>query len=210
MEIYATEEEQIIAFKNWWKANKKSIISGIIMAIIIIAGWSLWQRFQQDKMSQASALYEQLITAEKASKFELVDKISNKLNSDYGSTTYATYALLFAAKVKVKEQNLIAAKEQLQQAIVNNNDATLMHLARTRLIRVLLALQQYEQGLKMIADTDKSSLAGFGAIYAELKGDLYIGMGRLGEARTAYQAALFDGQASPLLQLKLDDLTIAN
>ncbi|GFO72410.1 hypothetical protein BJAS_P2633 [Bathymodiolus japonicus methanotrophic gill symbiont] len=207
MEIYETEEEQVAALKDWWKANGSSVITGVISAIIIVLGWNLWQSYQQDKMNQASTLYEQMLKADAAMNPESVDKIANKLNTNYNSTAYSTYALLFAAKAKVEQQDLVAAKEQLQLAVLDSNDAELTHVARARLIRVLLDLQEYEQGLEIIADIDQSTLGGFEAIYEELKGDLYVAMGRIGEARTAYQAALSAGRSSPLLQFKLDDLT---
>lgn len=207
MEIYETEEKQVAALKGWWKANGLSVITGVISAIIIVLGWNFWQNYQQDKTSQASTLYEQMIKADAAMNSESVDKIVNKLNTNYNSTAYSTYALLFAAKAKVEQQDLVAAKEQLQLAVLNSNDAELTHVARARLIRILLDLQEYEQGLEIIADIDQSALGGFEAIYEELKGDLYVAMGRAGEARTAYQAALSAGRSSPLLQFKLDDLT---
>ena len=207
MEIYETEEEQVAALKDWWKANGSSVITGVIAAVLIVAGWNFWQSYQKDKMSQASSLYEQLMKAQQAGKIESVDKIATKLSNAYSSTAYGTYALLFQAKAKVEEQDLSAAKALLQQAIATSSDAELKHVARTRLIRVSLALQEYEQGLQIIADVDQSSLGGFEAVYKELEGDLYVAMGRIGEARTAYQTALKVGQSSPLLQFKLDDLT---
>jgi len=207
VEIYDTEEEQVAAIKDWWKANGTSIITGVVMAIIIVGGWNFWQSYQQDKMNRASELYEQILMADKLGKLDSVDELSNKLNAGYGSTAYASYALLFQAKAKVAQKDLNAAKELLQQAIATSDDAELKHVARTRLIRVLLALQEYEAGLQIIADVDQSSLGGFEATYEELKGDLYVAMARVGEARTAYQAAAAAGQGSPLLQFKLDDLT---
>ncbi len=207
MEIYETEEEQVAALKDWWKANGTSIITGVIAAVIIVAGWNFWQSYQNEKMSQASSLYEQVVKAQEAGKSESVDKIATKLSTEYSSTAYGAYALLFQAKAKVEQQDLGAAKALLQQAIATSSDVELKHVARTRLIRVMLALQEYEQGLQIIADVDQSSLGGFEAIYEELKGDLYVAMSRIGEARTAYQSALKAGQSSPLLQFKLDDLT---
>lgn len=207
MEIYETEEEQVAALKDWWKANGASVTTGIIAAVVIVAGWNFWQSYQQDKMNRASALYEQLMKAEQSGNIPSLDKIGAKLTTEYGSTAYGAYALLFQAKVKVEQQDLTAAKTLLQQVIATTSDAELKHVARTRLIRVLLALQEYEPGLQIIADVDQSSLGGFEAIYEELKGDLYVAMARIGEARTAYQAALKAGQTSPLLQFKLDDLT---
>ncbi len=207
MEIYDTEEEQVAALKDWWKANGSSAITGIIAAVIIVAGWNFWQSYQQDKINQASSIYQRLVQAQQKDKAESVDELAGQLSKEYSSTAYGAYALLFRAKAKVKQQDLPAAKSSLEQAIAMTDDAELKHVARTRLIRVSLALQEYEQGLQVIANVDQSSLGGFEGIYEELKGDLYVAMGRVGEARTAYQAALKAGPNSPLLQFKLDDLT---
>ncbi len=210
MEIYETEEEQVAALKDWWKANGSSVISGVVIAAITIGGWNLWQSSQKDKVSQASAMYEQLLQAQKAGKAESVDTIATNLNAEFGSTAYGAYGLLFQAKERIKQNDLSAAKALFEQAIAATDDAEIKHVARTRLIRVLLAQKEYEQGLQTIADVDQSSLGGFAGIYEELKGDLYVAMGQVGEARTAYQLALQAGQSTPLLQFKLDDLTAAD
>ncbi len=210
MEIYETEEEQVAALKDWWKANGSSVISGVVIAAITIGGWNFWQSYQKDKINTASDMYEQLLQADTAGKVALVDKIASKLNTEFSSTAYDAYALLFQAKEKVKQNDLSAAQAIFEQAMTATDDAEIKHVARTRLIRVLLAKKEYEQGLQMIADVDQSSLSGFAGIYEELKGDLYVAMGQIGEARTAYQLALQAGQSSPLLQFKLDDLTAAD
>ncbi len=210
MEIYETEEEQVAALKDWWKANGTSVVSGVVGAVVIVGGWNFWQSYQADKMNQASMAYEQLLVASTAGKTESVDAIATKLTANYGSTAYSAYALLFQAKAKVEAQDLNAAKEILQQAINTASDNEIKHVARTRLIRVLLANNEFEQGLQAIADVDQSALSGFAGVYNELKGDLYVAMTQVGEARTAYQAALKAGQGSPLLQFKLDDLTTAD
>jgi len=210
VEIYETEEEQVAALKDWWKANGSSVVSGVVIAAITIGGWNFWQNYQQGQMGQASAMYEQLLQAEAADKVESVDKIATNLHTEFGSTAYGAYGLLFQAKEKVEQNDLSAAQAIFEQAIAATDDTLIKHVARTRLIRVLLAQKEYEQGLQIIADVDQSSLGGFAGIYDELKGDLYVAMERIGEARTAYQSALQAGQSSPLLQFKLDDLTAAD
>jgi predicted negative regulator of RcsB-dependent stress response len=210
MEIYETEEEQVAALKDWWKANGSSVISGIIAAVVIVGGWNFWQNYQQDKMLQASVVYEQLLKANITKSTESIDKIADKLTANYASTAYGAYALLFQAKEKVEANDLPAARALLQQAIETSSDDELKHVARARLVRVLLAEGEYEKGLQMIAGVNQASLGGFEGIYEELKGDLYVAMARIGEARTAYQAALKAGKSSPLLQFKLDDLTAAD
>jgi predicted negative regulator of RcsB-dependent stress response len=63
--------------------------------------------------------------------------------------------------------------------------------------------------LQLINEVDPAVKAGFAASYDELAGDLYVAMDRLDEARTAYQNALNSGDQSPLLKIKIDDLTAA-
>jgi len=210
VEIYETEEEQVAALKDWWKANGSSVISGIVMAVIIVGGWNFWKSYQKDKMQQASAVYEQLLKVESGEVKASTDELIEKLNTGYASTAYSVYALLFQAKNKVAANDLPAAQALLQQAINSSDDIEVQHVARTRLVRLLLAQGEYAQGLQMIANVDQSALGGFEGIYEELKGDLYVAMARIGEARTAYQAALKAGVSSPLLQFKLDDLTAAD
>jgi len=210
MEIYETEEEQVAALKDWWKANGSSIISGVVAAVIIVGGWNFWQNYQKDKMLQASAVYESLLKANTKKATDSSEKISEKLATNFSGTAYGAYALLFQAKAKVESNELAAAKALLQKAIDTSSDSELKHVARARLVRVLFAQNEFEQGLQVIANVDQANLGGFEGIYEELKGDLYVAMQRIGEARTAYQSALKAGKSSPLLQFKLDDLTAAD
>jgi len=210
VEIYETEEEQVAALKDWWKANGSSVISGVVAAVVIVGGWNFWQNYQKDKMLQASTVYEQLLKANVEKTTDSVEKIAEKLVSTHGNTAYGSYALLFQAKVKVEANDLVAAESLLQQAMDTSSDDEVKHVARGRLVRVLMAQAKYEQGLQVIANVDQAKLGGFEGIYDELKGDLYVAMSRIGEARTAYQSALKSGKSSPLLQFKLDDLTAAD
>ncbi len=210
MEIYETEEEQVAAIKRWWKENGTSTIAGVVAGIVIITGWNFWESNQQEKASKASVLYEQLLTSMQAEDYEASTKISDSIISDYGSTAYATYASLLLAKSKVEQGDLDSAQQIFERLMVEAGTSELRHVARIRLIKLLLAKGEHEKGLQLIAEVDQSSSEGFSASYDELTGDLYVALDRLGEARTAYQSALRAGAKSPLLQLKLDDLTVAD
>ncbi len=209
MEIYDTEEEQVEALKRWWKANGTSTIAGVVTALLLIGGWNFWQSYQLDKANQASSLYQQLVISESEEKQASVEKISQRLSEQYASTPYADYAALMLAKHNVEQDEVDGAKTILQQLIQTAGDE-IKHVARIRLIRLLLASADYEKGLQLIAQVDAATATGFSASYDELKGDLYVALDRLGEARTAYQSALRAGQRSPLLQFKLDDITAAD
>jgi predicted negative regulator of RcsB-dependent stress response len=209
VEIYDTEEEQVAAIKRWWKENGASTIIGIAVGVIIIGGWNFWQSYTQDKAKQASALYEELLASVSNEKTESVEKITERITEQYGSTAYATYAALLLAKTKVQQGDVESAKSIFEKQMKVADSAELRNVARIRLVKLMLATDENEKGLQTIAEVDQSSSQGFSASYDELTGDLYLALGRLGEARTAYQSALRAGSNSPLLQFKLDDITAA-
>jgi predicted negative regulator of RcsB-dependent stress response len=110
------------------------------------------------------------------------------------------------AKSKVQKGDLEGAKAILEKSIKDDDSDELRHVARLRLIQLMLATGQYEQGLQLIAAVDPAKSEGFSASYDELQGDLYVALDRLDEARSAYQSAIRTGQATPLTQFKLDDV----
>ncbi len=210
MEIYETDEEQVAAIKRWWKENGTSTISGIVGGILIIGGWNYWQSYQQDKYLQAASLYEQLLVDISEENNESIQKITEQISTEHGSTAYASYAALLLAKTKVQAGDLEAAKTILQKQMNGADSSQLRNVARLRLARLMYASGDNEKGLQLIAEADQTSIEGFVASYDELKGDLYVALDRLSEARTAYGSAVREGSGSALLQFKLDDITVAD
>lgn len=206
MGIYETEEEQVAALKRWWKKNGKSAIAGVIIGIAIILSWDFWKDQQADKASSTSALYQELLLAIEKGNTKSAEKIAQRLVEQYPSTVYANFVGLFQAKLKVEAGEVEPAKAILQQ-LITTADSQMRQVARLRLVRLMLASDEYEQGLQLISEVDASSSESFESSYQELTGDLYVGLGRLGEARTAYQKAMRLGQQTPLLRLKIDDIT---
>ena len=209
MAIYETEEEQLEALKRWWKENGTSTVVGVALGIAIIIGWNYWQEHKREQANQASALYDQLLKAAETDQKDAVDKLAKRLQDQYGNSNYAAYGGLFQAKFKVQQGDIPAAKEILKK-IAAGKDKELSHIAKIRLVKLMLASGEYEQGLQVINDVDQAEAAKFYDNYDELVGDLYVALDRLDEARTAYQKALKNGYQSPLLQLKIDDLTTSD
>lgn len=209
MEIYDTEEEQVAAIKRWWNKNSASTITAIVVGVLIIFGWNFWQSYQQDKANQSSALFGQLLASINKKNIESIEKISERITEQYGSTTYAVFADFLLAKTKVQQGDLESAKAILEKQMFQADSTQLRNIARIRLIRLMLATDDNEKGLQLIAEVNQSRTQGFEAGYDELKGDLYVALNSLGEARTSYQSALRAGSKSPSLQSKLDDITTA-
>lgn len=208
MEFYDTEEQRLEALKRWWKENGTSTIIGAVAGIALIVGWNYWQDHKRLKSAEASAIYDQLVKAAEAGKKDQVDKLAARLHEQFSSTGYSDYGKLFQAKFKVQAGDIPGAKEVLKKLIDSGKDKEITHIARIRLVQLMLASGEYEQGLQLINQVDQASAGKFSDNYDELTGDLYVALDRLDEARTAYQKALKNGYQSPLLKLKLEDLTV--
>ncbi len=204
--MYDTEEEQVEALKRWWKENAIAIIVGLVMGLVVILGWNYWQDHKKEQATQASAMYEQLLKALDDDKKDTVDKLAERMHEQFTGSEYAAFSSLFQAKLKTRQGDFAAAK-QILKAVAAESSKHLSNIAKIRLVRLMLATGEYEQGLQIINDIDAKAAAAYSANYDELVGDLYVALDRLDEARTSYQNALRAGLQSPLLRLKIDDLT---
>jgi predicted negative regulator of RcsB-dependent stress response len=207
VEIYETEEEQVEALKRWWKANGTAIIAGVVVAIAIVLSWKYWVNYKADLTTEGANLYVDLLSDQKEGKTDSALKIADRLAQQYEATPYAEYSALFQAKIKVENKDYDAAKVFLNK-LVASSAGEINHIARIRLIRLLLATEEYDSGLQLIAQVDPTQAESFEGIYEELTGDLYVALDRRGEARTAYLNAVRRGRKTPLMQLKINDLTI--
>lgn len=205
-----TEEEELAMIRDWWQRNGKPLITGSVLALVLVFGWKAWQNYQTEQSQTASMLYQQLLDSVLANNGQAdaarVAAIAGNLQKDFGGTTYAQYGRLFVAKVAVESGKLDDAALELQAVLAKPADTTLEELARQRLARVLAAQGKVEDALKLL---EGQADPAFQAAREELKGDLLLQLGRADEARTAYEAAksaLSDEAAVGGVQLKLDDL----
>ncbi len=206
MEIYDTEEEQVEALKRWWKENATATIVGISLGVVIILGWNYWRDHKKDQAAQASQIYDQLLKAEAEGKKDSAEKLAERIQQQFKGTEYAAFSGLLQAKLKYQQGDVAAAKQILKTVAAEPNKQ-LSNIAKIRLVRLMLATGEFEQGLQLINEVDANAAASYSANYDELVGDLYVALDRLDEARTSYQNALRNGHQSPLLQFKIDDLT---
>ena len=206
MEIYDTEEEQLEAVKRWWKENGQATIIGIVMGVALILGWNYWQDHKKAQAALASGLYSELLQATASNKLDSAEKLAERIQQQHPKTEYAAYSGLVLAKVKVQQGDLAKA-ESILSNIAKGSNKELSNIANIRLVRLMMANGQYEQGLQLINSIDPASSASYSGNYDELVGDLYVALDRLELARSSYQKAFESGYRSPLLQLKIDDLT---
>lgn len=206
MEIYSSDEERLEALQRWWKENKSSIFGGLLLGLAVIAGWKMWQSNKLETAEQASLVFHQLTEATRAKQNDAALKLGERLIQQYPSTSYAEYARLFLAKLKVESGDLDGAAKILEEELNKTRDEPLKSLTRLRLGRVLLAKGAVDQALKLLDSSTGQASGEFAGLYEELRGDLLVAAKRPAEARAAYAKSQTLGNVSPLLELKLNDL----
>ena len=203
MEIYSTEEQQAEAIKRFFRENGLSLALGVIVGLGGLYGWKAYNQNQITTAEQASDAYTKLVESDS------VLASADAFISENKDTQYATLAAFVAAKEAVDAQNLDLANEKLSWIVTNVDNAQLKAIATTRLARVQIAQQQYDDALSTL---NAPLPEAFNANVAELKGDIYTQQGNKEQARVACQAAVDAGglTSNPLLQIKLDDLAVTS
>jgi len=216
--LQAAEEETIESLKQWWRENGKQLVLLVIVVLAGYTGWLLWQNNSLDQAEAASDLYEEIMglaIVEQGSSVSDTDSeriiaAATELRTEYSSSVYAKFGALFEAQQHVRNDNLDAAESALQWILDNQNEGMfaeaepgLILTANLRLGRVLLSKGEQERALTLVNGVDPQS---FEPAFAELRGDIYIEMGRTEDAREAYLAAQQAGANSNALRMKIDSL----
>ena len=174
----------------------------------MLLGAKAWFSYQENRALSASNIYAQMMGASAAHDQEKVQAAANELISNYSRSGYAPLAALLLASQAVDSGELSAAQAQLQWALDNAKSSQVQNIARTRLIRVLIAQQQYAEADKLLAAVKDAGAYIY--LYSELKGDLAQAQGQLSAAAAAYKLALEQMPAQapnqPLLNAKYESV----
>lgn len=206
VDVYKTEEEQVEAIKQWWKDNAVSLIAGIVIGVVVLAGYRFWSDSKQNQAQQASVIYSQILTSnnDKAEKTAM-------LQADFSGTPYAALASLLVAKDNINANELDKAVTQLKWVIDNNHDDGIQHVAQQRLARLYLAQDNVASAEALIKGVKAE---GFSATYNEIRGDINLAKKLPVQAKELYRIALSalpqGDQRYAIIKMKLDDLTQAN
>ena len=188
MDIHASEKEQVEALRNWWKENGSSVVTGLLLGVAVLLGGKAWFSYRENQALSASNIYAQMMGASSANDQEKARAAANELIGNYSGSGYAPLAALQLASQAVGSGELAAAQAQLQWALDNAKSPQVQHTARTRLVRILIAQQQYAEADKLIASV--TDMGAYAYVYSELKGDLAQAQGQPSAAAAAYKLAL--------------------
>lgn len=207
MDEYLSDKEQAERLKKWWLENYRSILAGIVIALFIIGGWRYWQHRVQTRSAAASAMFNSMSDALTAGNGPEALKLGNSLISQYSDTPYAAQAALAMARFDVETGKPDDSMKMLDWVIQHSKDPNLVLLAKLRMARVKLAVGDAQAALKVL---DVKDAGGFAALFSDVRGDAYVKLGNVEQARKAYSEALANwsdemGDKS-LIQMKLNAL----
>ncbi|EGR2189815.1 tetratricopeptide repeat protein [Vibrio parahaemolyticus] len=202
MELYDTEEQQVEAIKDWWKENGKAVIIGAVVGLGGLFGW----RYYQDTVIQASETASQSYTTAMNTLQEKGVDAQSDVQAFIESNEVKEYSVLAAlqlAKAQVEAKDFTAALERLKWAQSNTKDAALSPLISYRIARIETEMGNFDAANTELGKVTDTAWAGR---IAELRGDIALRQGDKDAAYAAYTEAQQAADASPTLQMKLDDL----
>lgn len=209
-----SEEEQVEAIKEWWQQNGTTVLITIVGVLALIVGYNWWNSSQQASAQAASYAYEELLQGmmieERAPSVESrvqVQTQADKIISEYGKTGYGQLAYLTLAQVAVAENDFESAAEQLEKLLASKPNREVADIARVRLARLQLALEQPEKALKTL---EAKLPEAWSARVLELRGDAYLLQQNQEQALRSYDGALalvgLDEAIRDRIQMKRNDL----
>lgn len=92
----STDDDDLAGVKDWWNRNGKPLLTGALLAGVVVLGWNTWHKYQTNQSQGASQLYQALIetslTPTGQPDATKVAELAGKLKSEFGGTAYASTA----------------------------------------------------------------------------------------------------------------------
>ncbi len=204
MSTYQTEEEQVEALKKWWKENGKWAIGGIVLGLAVVGGGKGWMEYQRVQAENASANYEGFAQAARGDNLDKAVERGDALIKAYKDSTYALFTALDLARLQHEAGDKDKARSRLQWVMDNASDEAIGKLAKVRLARLLLDMNELDEASALAANpADDSFMGEFLSIQAEVK----LARGDREGARGDFSRALEKGVSNPtLVRMKLVEL----
>ena len=207
-----SEKEQLDEMRAWWSENGRFVITGVVLGVAIIFGFSQWRSSIENAQIEASNLFEEVMTAVGNGDADAAEVAANNLFDNYDRTVYPEQTRLALARLYMDKGRDQDAVDVLRELIVEEDESELQMVGRLRLAKVLQYQNKADEVIELMEGRNEG---GFAARYSEVLGDAYAARGDYAAAETAYLAALTEDRAvqtidNNLIQLKINDLPDLN
>lgn len=212
MPLDLQEQDQIDQLKDFWQ-KYRNLITGVLTTVLFAyAAYSAYHWWLNNQATEASKLYETMVSAITKGDKDQTLRAANDLQKDFARTSYAAMSSLVAARVASDAGDSAKAIEYLRWAAKNASNDGYLALAKLRLVSQLIE----QGGDQNFADADQilkeKPIQGFEALWLERRGDWYLVQKKNAEAKASYQDAWkkldqakeLPEEARRLLKVKLD------
>jgi predicted negative regulator of RcsB-dependent stress response len=212
MSKYETDEEQIAAIKDWWNKNSTSLLSTILVVAVGWFGWTYYQNDKRVKAESASTIFNVMEASLAQNKFGDIAREGMKLIKEQPDSPYSAGASLLLAKYHLQQNKTEQAMKDLQWVIDHSTDASLVLVAKFRMVNVLVDLKKNEQANEILdAIQAEKLLPAEQANLAYLKGTLALKENKTDVAILLFKQVVENEKSAAnlirLSQLQLDDLS---
>ncbi len=187
MDYVENTHETTERLKRLWKKYGNLVVTLILLIMVIIVGLQAWHKHKVKVAIQASALYDNLLVNLEAQKNAQVKGLANQLLNNYASSPYAELAVLLLAKQAITNKQLSLATTNLQWVIEHAKSSSIKAIAQIRLARVWLAEKKAAQALSLVQQVRTVNMLSIASV---VKGDAYLQLKKVAQAKLAYQQAL--------------------
>lgn len=210
MDDFLTDQQQAARVRSWVRGYAPAAAVALAIGIGGYFGYDQWQAHGERQAAEASERFEELRDVLDSSNRDQAEELHQRLIADFSESAYADHARLLMAREYVDTTRPAMAAEELRELIADTADSDLRHLARLRLARVHLYMGRPQEGLEALDAGAPSD--SWRQLTENARGDLYRALGRVEDARSAYQSALdHTGQADPgWIRMKLNGLAGMN
>jgi predicted negative regulator of RcsB-dependent stress response len=208
-ELDLEEQEQIDQIKHFWKLYGNVITWFLIVVLGSFAAWNFYQYWQRNQASQAAVLFDELDKTVQTADAARIERVFADMKDRFASTAYAQQAGLLVAKQYVGMGQLEPAKTALAWVADKSSDVGYQAIAKLRLAAILLEAKKFDESLAQLSGTFP---AGFEALAADRKGDVFLLKGDKTQALTEYEKAyrLFEVRSDyrRMVEVKLNALGV--
>ena len=183
---------RFVPFLKFLDKYKKIIVAIFILVILAITFFIISNQIEKQNNEEASVIYSEWLEelSNENPNLDNLNTILNQLLEDYKNTGYTKLALLSKANMDAKSNKFNQALENFNILIDLTNgfggNKIFNKMARVSAARILLALDRYEEALKMV---DTYSSSGTNGYIHELTGDILVKQNKNNLAITQYELA---------------------
>jgi predicted negative regulator of RcsB-dependent stress response len=180
------EQEQLDQIKHFWNTYGNAITWALIVILAGFASWNFYNFWQRRQASQAAALFDEVDRSIQSGDSTKIDRVFSDMKERFAATAYTQQSGLLVAKQYASAGRTDVAKAALTWVAEKSSDTGYQSVAKLRLAGLLMDAKDFDGALNQL---NGDFPAGFEALVADRKGDIFALQGNKPKAIEEYQKA---------------------